>query len=51
MLKIRTLWTIQNTSPVISSVNTLNKCKAAKSQTFPFQNFMQKYLMMNYQIF
>ena len=30
---IKTFWTIQNSYPVISSINELNKCKAAKSKS------------------
>ena len=40
---IKTSWTIQNNYPVISSINKLNKCKAAKSMsTFNFSTLYTK---------
>ena len=37
--RIKTFWTIQNSYPVISSINKLNKLKAAKiMSTFEFSN-------------
>ena len=40
---IKTFWTIQNSYPVISSINKLNICKAAKSMsTFDFSTFYTK---------
>ena len=40
---IKTFWTIQNNYPVISSINKLNKRKAAKSMsTFDFSTLYTK---------
>ena len=40
---VKTFWTIQNSYPVISSINKLNKCKAAKSvSTFDFSMLNNK---------
>ena len=40
---IKTIWTIQNSYPVISSINKLNKCKAAKSKSiFDFSTLFTK---------
>ena len=39
----KTFWTIQNSSPVMSSINKQNKCKAAKSMsTFDFSTLYTK---------
>ena len=44
---IKTFWTIENSYPVISSIDRLNKHKAAKTKsTFDFS--MLKYLTTNY---
>ena len=48
---IKTFWTIQNSYPVISSINKLNKHKATKCQLLIFKPFTLKYLMTNYCMF